>query len=153
MGLRAGSARPQRVSGSARTDSQRAQSARNPIAANVKFGDDSALSAFTRTQWTAAFTVHCEFQRVRITGVPLAGYQTSKKRNLRSGHLLRPGDVTFGVIGLSFFLEICQIVVWSAMANLAARRRFFAICEKPYGGGGGWNHPPAGARVKIMHAR
>ena len=57
MGLRADSARSQRVSGSARTDSQRAESARNPIAANVKFGDDSALSAFTRTQWTAAFSV------------------------------------------------------------------------------------------------
>ena len=39
MGLRADSARPQRVSGSARTDSQRAESARNPIAANVKFSD------------------------------------------------------------------------------------------------------------------
>ena len=56
MGLRAGSARPQRVSGSARTDSQRAQSARNPIASHVNFDDDSAPSAFTRTQWTAAFT-------------------------------------------------------------------------------------------------
>ena len=39
MGLRAGSARPQRVSGSARTDSRRAQSARNPIAANVNLSD------------------------------------------------------------------------------------------------------------------
>ena len=56
MGLRADSARPQRVSGSARTDSQRAESARNPIASHVNFGDDSALSTFTRTQWTAAFT-------------------------------------------------------------------------------------------------
>ena len=56
MGLRAGSARPQRVSGSARTDSQRAQSARNPIASHVNFDDDSALSVFTRTQWTAAFS-------------------------------------------------------------------------------------------------
>ena len=55
MGLRAGSARPQRVSGSARTDSQRAQSARNPIASHVNFDDDLAPSAFTRTQWTAAF--------------------------------------------------------------------------------------------------
>ena len=54
MGLRAGSARPQRVSGSARTDNQRAESARNPIASHVKFGDDAALSALTRTQWTAA---------------------------------------------------------------------------------------------------
>ena len=40
MGLRADSARPQRVSGSARTDSRLAESAR-PIAAHVKFGDDS----------------------------------------------------------------------------------------------------------------
>ena len=59
MGLRAGSARPQRVSGSARTDSQRVQSARNPIASHVNFDDDSAPSAFTRTQWTAAFRVLC----------------------------------------------------------------------------------------------
>ena len=56
MGLRADSARPQRVSGSARTDSQRAELARNPIASHVNFGDDSTLSAFTRTQWTAALT-------------------------------------------------------------------------------------------------
>ena len=54
MELRADSASPQRVSGSARTDSQRAGSARNRIASHVIFGDDSALSALTRTQWTAA---------------------------------------------------------------------------------------------------
>ena len=58
MGLRADSARLYRVSGSARTDSRRAESARNPIASHVNFGDDSAPSAFTRTQWTAAFTAH-----------------------------------------------------------------------------------------------
>ena len=57
MGLRADSARPQRVSGSARTDSRRAESARNPIASHVNFGDDSGLSVFTRTQWTAALRV------------------------------------------------------------------------------------------------
>ena len=57
MVLRADSERPQRVSGSARTDSRRAESARNPIASHVNFGDDSALNAFTRNQWTAALTV------------------------------------------------------------------------------------------------
>ena len=31
------------------------------------------------------------------------------------------------------FLEMCQIVGWTAMANLAAAV-FFAICEKPVGG-------------------
>ena len=65
MGLRADSARPQRVSGSARTDNQRAESARNPIASHVNFGDDSALSAFTRTQWTAAFRHTIAFGRTR----------------------------------------------------------------------------------------
>ena len=40
MGLRAGSAR---------TNSQRAESARNLIASHVNIGDDSALSALTRT--------------------------------------------------------------------------------------------------------
>ena len=54
MGLRADLARPQRVSGSARTDSQRAEWAHNPVAFHVNFGDDSALNALTRTQWTAA---------------------------------------------------------------------------------------------------
>ena len=28
----------------------------SPPMSHVNFGDDSALSAFTRTQWTAAFT-------------------------------------------------------------------------------------------------
>ena len=49
MGLRADSARPHCVSDSARTDSRRAESARNPIVSHVKFGDDSALNALTRT--------------------------------------------------------------------------------------------------------
>ena len=62
MGLRADSARPQRVRGSARTDSRRAESARNPTAANVKFGDGSALNALTRTQWTAALS-HAQLAR------------------------------------------------------------------------------------------
>ena len=44
---------------------------------------------------------------------------------------------------------MCQ----TAMANLAALRAevFFAICEKPYAGGGGVEiNTPDGARVKSM---
>ena len=67
MGLRADSARPQRISGSARTDRRRAESARNPIASHVNFGDDSALSAFTRTQWTAAFRTQLNVTEQKIT--------------------------------------------------------------------------------------
>ena len=63
MGLRADSARPQRVSGSARTDSRRAESARNPIIAYVKFGDDCASAQPGLFQWMAAFT-HLLFYRV-----------------------------------------------------------------------------------------
>ena len=55
MGLRADSVSPQRVSGSAHTDSRRAESARNPIAANVKFGDDCANAQPGLSKWTAAF--------------------------------------------------------------------------------------------------
>ena len=69
MGLRADSARPQRVSGSARTDSRRAESARNPIASNVNFGDDSALNELTRTQWTAALTGIANIFRSRLSGL------------------------------------------------------------------------------------
>ena len=65
MGLRADSARPQCVSGSGRTDSRRAESTRNPIASHVIFGDDSALNALTRTQWTAAFKWHMS-QELRV---------------------------------------------------------------------------------------
>ena len=64
MGLRVDSARPQRVSGSARTDSRRAESARNPIASHVNFGDDSALNAFTRTQWRATLKAAVHWVRV-----------------------------------------------------------------------------------------
>ena len=64
MGLRADSARPQRVSRSARTDSRRAESARNPIAPHVYFGDDSALNALTHTQWTATFRRHKIFPKL-----------------------------------------------------------------------------------------
>ena len=76
MGLRADSARSQRVSGSARTDSQRAESARNPIAANVKFGDDSALSAFTRTQWTAAFKLIFSGRNQRMDDITVDSIRT-----------------------------------------------------------------------------
>ena len=81
MGLRADSARPQRVSGSARTDIRRAESARNPIASHVNFGDDSALSAFTRTQWTAAFSLSYTRGRLAATPAPhLYWYRTFQPR-------------------------------------------------------------------------
>ena len=57
MGLRADSARPQRVSGSARTESRRTEPARNPIAVYVKFGDDCANVQPGLSQWTATFSV------------------------------------------------------------------------------------------------
>ena len=74
MGLRADSVRPQRISGSARTDSRRAESARSPIASHVKFGDDSALNAFTRTQWTAALS------RLVLIRVYIDGAEEGKPR-------------------------------------------------------------------------
>ena len=81
MELSADSARPLRVSGSARTDSRRAESVRNPIASHVNFGDDSALSSFTRTQWTAAFTVT---QRARVKCVVIDKPSDARLRNYAS---------------------------------------------------------------------
>ena len=66
-----------------------------------------------------------------------------EKRNLRSGHLLRPGHVTFGVIGSSFFRNVsnCWLNSYGKFGG-ATRRRFFAICEKPQGGGLKSTPPP-----------
>ena len=84
---------------------------------------------------TYVLTIHCEFQRVRITGVRLARCQTLKKRNLRSGHLMWAGGVTFGVIGLPFFGNVSNCWLNSnGKFGGATRRRFFAICEKSKGG-------------------
>ena len=71
-----------------------------------------------------------------------------EKRSLRSGHLMRPGHVTFGVIGSSFFGNVSNCG-WIAMANLAAlRAAVFSVSAKNRTGGGGLKSPPpAGARV------
>ena len=67
-----------------------------------------------------------------------------EKRNLRSGHLMWPGGVTFGVIGSSFFGNVsnCWLNSYGKFGG-ATRRRFFAICEKPEEGGGWYPPPPA----------
>ena len=72
-----------------------------------------------------------------------------EKRNLRSGHLIRPGHVTFGVSGSSF-LEMCQIVGWTAMANLAAlRAAVFSLSAKNLTGG--LKSPPPPVRGLSPH--
>ena len=72
-----------------------------------------------------------------------------EKRNLRSGHLIRPGHVTFGVSWSSFFgnMSNCWLNSYGKFGG-TTRRRFLAICEKPYGGVE--INPPAGARVKVQ---
>ena len=57
-----------------------------------------------------------------------------EKRNMRSGHLIRPGHVTFGVSGSSFFGNVSNCWLNSnGKFGGVTRRRFPAICEKPYG--------------------
>ena len=60
------------------------------------------------------------------------------------------GSVTFGVIGSSFFGNVsnCWMNSYGKFGG-DMRRRFFAICEKPEGGGAD-NRPPGRARVKVM---
>ena len=74
-----------------------------------------------------------------------------EKRNLRSGHLIRPGHVTFGVIGSSFFGNVsnCWLNSYGKFGG-ATRRRFFAIYEKPNGGGGEINPPPVRGLINVF---
>ena len=74
-----------------------------------------------------------------------------EKRNLRSGHLMWPGGVTFGVIGSSFFGNVsnCWLNSYSKFGG-ATRRRFFAICEKPEGEL--ISAPPAVRGLKLHHS-
>ena len=72
-----------------------------------------------------------------------------EKRNLRSGHLMWAGGVTFGVIGSSFFGNVSNCCPNSyGKFGGATRRRFFAICEKP--GGGVDIRPPAVRGLKPL---
>ena len=75
-----------------------------------------------------------------------------EKRNLRSGHLMRPGGVTFGVIGSSFFGNVsnCWLNSYRKFGG-ATRRGFFAICEKPEGGGADNRRPPAVRGLICIH--
>ena len=60
-----------------------------------------------------------------------------EKRSLRSGHLMRPGHVTFGVIGSSFFRKCVKLLVEYLWQSAAAFSQSAKNCT-----GGGWNHPP-----------
>ena len=56
---------------------------------------------------------------------------------------VRPGGVTFEVIGSSFFWKCVKLLaeqLWQIWRRVAPR--FFAICEKPEGGGGGADNRP-----------
>ena len=70
-----------------------------------------------------------------------------EKRNLRSGHLIRPGHVTFGVSGSSFFWKCVKLLaeqLWQIWRRYAPP--FSPLSTKNLTGG--WNQPPpAGARV------
>ena len=73
-----------------------------------------------------------------------------EKCNLRSGHLMWPGGVTFGVIRSSFFGNVSNCwpeQLWHIWRRYAPP--FFAICEKPDGGGERIPPPPGRARVRL----
>ena len=60
-----------------------------------------------------------------------------EKRNLRSGHLMWPGGVTFGVIGSSFFWKCVKLLaeqLWQIWRRYAPP--FFRYLRKTSGGGG-----------------
>ena len=61
----------------------------------------------------------------------------------RSGHVTRPGDLTWHDLGKLFYamLEIDVQICRHANLNQATRRRFLVFCEKPDWGSG--KQPPA----------
>ena len=64
-----------------------------------------------------------------------------EKRSLRSGHLMRPGHVTFGVIGSSFFRKCVKLLaeqLWQIWRRYVPP--FFRYLRKTVRGG--WNQPP-----------
>ena len=72
-----------------------------------------------------------------------------EKRNLRSGHFMRPGHVTFGVIESSFFRKCVKLLaeqLWKIWRRYAPP--FFSLSGKNRTGGVEITPPPAGARVK-----
>ena len=91
--------------------------------------------------------MQCEFQRVRVTGVPLARCQTSK--NATWGQITCCDLVTWhlGSSGHRFFFNVSNC--WLNSYGKFGRSRFFAICEKPYEG---VKSPPVGARARTCHA-
>ena len=75
-----------------------------------------------------------------------------EKCNLRSGHLMWPGGVTFGVIGSSFFGNVPNLGYGTAMAmaNLAALcAAVFSLSAKNLRGGGADHRPLAVRGLKI----
>ena len=68
-----------------------------------------------------------------------------EKRNLRSGHLLRHGHVTFGVIGSSFFINVLNCWL-NSYGKFRVAPPFFRYLRKPYGGGLKSTPPPTPVR-------
>ena len=97
---------------------------------------------------TYALTVRCEFQIVRITSRYAFSMSNFVKRNLRSGHLMRPDHVTFGVIGSSFFENVsnCWLNSYGNFGG-TTRRRFFRYLQKKTLRG--VTSAPTGARVNM----
>ena len=66
-----------------------------------------------------------------------------EKRNLRSGHLMWPGGMTFGVIGSSFFWKCGKLLaeqLWRIWRRYAPP--FLRYLRKTWGGGGVDIRPP-----------
>ena len=74
-----------------------------------------------------------------------------EKRSLRSGHLMRPGHVTFGVIGSSFFRKWsnCWLNSYGKFGGATRRRFFFRYLRKTVRGG--WNQPPPVRELRFVY--
>ena len=93
---------------------------------NTRYTNRAYLCPYCTLRVSKSLDLWCVFDRL----------SNFEKCNLRSGHLMWPGFVTYGVNGSSFFKQLWKCVKlflgWTAMANLAARSAAkFAIAVQP----------------------
>ena len=111
---------------------------RNYIKKNPRYTNRRYLCPYCTLRVSKSLDLRCVFDRL----------SNFEKCNLRSGHLMWPGGVTFGVIGSSFFFWKCTKLLAAQLWQIWRRYAppFFRYSWKTWGGG--WYPSPGRARVK-----
>ena len=101
---------------------------------NTRYTNRRYLCSYCTLRVSKSLDLWCVFDRL----------SNFEKCNLRSGHLMWPGGVTFGVIGSSFFGNVsnCWLNSYGKFGGAAV----FSLSAKNLRGGGANNRPPRAVR-------